>query len=97
MKQYMKKWYFIAICFILTMLLCCLSGCSEPQQTTKPGEFGHYIYAKNPDNIVEWRIQGMYLNDSLIVLGNPLYIGYKYPIFNKNSGKIVDYYEISKK
>lgn len=95
----MKKWYFVAICFILAMLLCCLGGCSdsEPKQSTKPGEFGHYIYKKAPNNIVEWRIQGMYLNDSLIVLGNPQYIGYKYPIFNKNSGKIVGCYEISKK
>lgn len=28
----MKKWYFVAICFILAMLCCCLSGCSLPQE-----------------------------------------------------------------
>ena len=29
--------------------------------------------------------------------GNPRYLDYRYPIFNKNSGKIEGYYEISKK
>ena len=93
----MKKWYFAAICFILAMLCYCLGGCSEPKQNIKPGEFGHYIYAKDPDNVVEWRVKGMYINDSLIVMGNPQYLDYKYPIFNKNRGEIVGYYEISKK
>ena len=97
MKQYLKKWYFVAICFILAMLMCCLSGCSEPKQSTKPGEFGHLIYRQEPRNVIEWSVIGMYLNDSLIVLGNPRYLDYRYPIFNKNSGKIVDYYVISKK
>lgn len=97
MKRYLKKWYFIAICFILTILLCCLSGCSEPKQSTQPGDFGHLIYRQCPRNIIEWKVIGMYLNDSLIVMGNPRYRGYKYPIFNKNSGEIVGYYEISKK
>lgn len=97
MKRYMKKWYFVAICFILAMLLCCLSGCSEPKQTTKPGDFGHLIYRQCPRNIIEWEIVGMYLNDSLIVMGYPRYLDYRYPIFNKNSGKIEGYYEISKK
>ena len=97
MKQYLKKWYFVAVCFILAMLCCCFGGCSEPKQNTKPGEFGHYIYQQQPNNIVDWHIIGMYLNDSLIVMGNPRYLDYKYPIFNKNSGKIEGYYEISKK
>lgn len=97
MKQYLKKWYFVAICFILFMLGCCLCGCDEPKQNTKPGEFGHYIYKQQPNNIVDWHIIGMYLNDSLIVMGNPIYIDYQYPIFNKNTGKIEGYYEISKK
>ena len=30
-------------------------------------------------------------------MGNPRYLDYKYPIFNKNRGKIEGYYEISKK
>ena len=94
MKQYMKKWYFAAICFILAMLCCCLGGCSEPKQNTKPGEFGHYIYAKDPDNVVEWRVKGMYINDSLVVLGNLRYVNHKYPIMNINTGEIIDYYEI---
>lgn len=97
MKPYLRKWYFVAICFILAMLCCCLGGCSEPKQNTKPGEFGHYIYQQQPNNVVDWHIIGMYLNDSLIVMGNPIYLDYKYPIFNKNSGKIEGYYEISKK
>ena len=97
MKQYMKKWYFAAICFILAMLLCCLSSCSEPKQSTKPGDFGHLIYRQCPRNVIEWEIVGMYLNDSLIVMGNPQYLNYRCPIFNKNIGKIVGYYEISKK
>lgn len=97
MKQYLKKWYFAAVCFILAMLLCCLSSCSEPKQSTQPGEFGHLIYRQEPRNCIEWSVIGMYLNDSLIVLGNPRYINYRYPIFNKNTGKIEGYYEISKK
>ena len=82
---------------IALSLLCCLSGCGGPKQSTQPDDFGHLIYRQEPQNCVEWSVVGMYLNDSLIVLGNPRYIGYRYPIFNKNSGKIVDYYEISKK
>ena len=97
MKQYLKKWYFVAVCFILAMLCCCFSGCNEPKQNTKPGEFGHYIYKQQSNNVVDWYIVGMYLNDSLIVMGNPIYLDYKYPIFNKNNGKIKGYYEISKK
>lgn len=91
--KYFEKCYFVIICF---MLLCCLSGCGEPKQTTKPGDFGHYIY-KEFRTYAQWRIIGMYLNDSLIVMGDPQCPDYKYPIFNKNSGKIVDYYEVSKK
>lgn len=79
------------------MLLCCLSGCGGPKQTTQPGEFGHLIYRHDSRNLVKWTVIGMYLNDSLIVMGNPRYLDYKYPIFNKNSGKIVDYYLISEK
>lgn len=86
MKQYLKKWYFVAICFILFMLGCCLSGCDEPKQNTKPGEFGHYIYKQQPNNVVDWHIIGMYLNDSLIVVGNPTYRG-DYEVFNKNTGR----------
>lgn len=29
MKNYLKKWYFVAACFILAMLLCCLYGCDS--------------------------------------------------------------------
>lgn len=78
------------------MLLCCLGGC-KPEQSTKPGDFGHLIYRREPRNCIEWSVIGMYLNDSLIVLGNPRYLGHRYPIFNKNSGKVVGYYETSKK
>lgn len=84
------KFFIIAIC-------CLLCSCGEPKQSTQPGDFGHLIYRQEPRNCIEWSVVGMYLNDSLIVLGNPRYLGYRYPIFNKNSGKIVDYYEISKK
>lgn len=87
----LKKWYFAVICF---SLLCCLSSCDEPKQSTKPGDFGHLIYRPDQKNIVHWTVVGMYLNDTLIVMGNPQYVNYKYPIFNKNTGKIVDYYEI---
>lgn len=77
------------------MLACCLSGCSEPKQTTKPGDFGYLIYGQ--ESQIPRRVVGMYLNDSLIVMGNPRYLDYRYPpIFNKNSGKIEGYYEISK-
>ena len=91
-----KKHLIIAtvVLFVFTLLF---SSCSEPKQNTKPGEFGHYIYQQQPNNIVDWRVIGMYLNDSLIVMGNPIYINYKYPIFNKNTGKIEGYYEISKR
>lgn len=90
----MKKWYFVAICFVLTMLGCCLGSCDVPEQSTKPGEFGHYIYAKDPDNIVEWRVRGMYINDSLVVMGSLRYVNYKYPIMNINTGETIGYYEI---
>ena len=93
----MKKWYFVAICFIFAMFVCFLSGCGEPKQTTQPGDFGHLIYRQDPRNCIEWSVVGMYLNDSLIVMGNPRYVNYKYTIFNKNSGKIEGYYEISKR
>lgn len=90
----MKKWYFVIICFIL---LCCLNGCNEPKQTTQPGEFGHLIYKHTSGSIVEWEVIGMYVNDSLIVIGNPRTPNYKHPIINRNNGKIVDYYLISEK
>lgn len=35
MKKYLKKWYFVAICFISAMLLCCLSGCCDSTGVTK--------------------------------------------------------------
>ena len=82
---------FSACCLLLLMV-----GCSEPKQNTKPGDFGHLIYRQCPRNVIEWEIVGMYLNDSLIVMGNPQYLDYKYPIFNKNSGKIEGYYTISR-
>ena len=86
---------------LITFIVCCVIflfiGCGEPKQNTKPGDFGHLIYRQEPQNCIEWSVVGMYLNDSLIVMGNPRYIGYRYPIFNKNSGKIEGYYEISKK
>ena len=83
--------------FIMCCLIFIMVGCSEPKQSTQPGDFGHLIYRQEPKNVIEWTVVGMYLNDSLIVMGNPRYIGYRYPIFNKNTGKIVDYYEISKR
>ena len=83
--------------FIVCCLIFLIVGCSEPKQNTQRGEFGHLIYRQCPRNVIEWEVVGMYLNDSLIVMGNPQYIGYRYPIFNKNTGKIVDYYEISKR
>ena len=92
----MKEWCFTTICFIFVLLGCCLSGC-KPKQSTNPGDFGHLIYRQEARNLAEWSIIGMYLNDSLIVLGDPRCVGYKYPIYNKNNGKIVGYYEISKK
>lgn len=89
------KWMLIT--FSVICLLFLMVGCSEPKQTTQPGDFGHLIYRQCPRNVIEWEIVGMYLNDSLIVMGNPRYLDYKYPIFNNNSGKIVGYYEISKR
>lgn len=89
------KW--MLIIFSMCCLIFLLSGCGEPKQSTQPGDFGHLIYRQEPRNCIEWRVVGMYLNDSLIVMGNPRYIDYKYPIFNTNKGEIVGYYEISKK
>ena len=89
------KWMLIV--FSMCCLIFLLSECGEPQQSTQPGEFGHLIYRQCPRNVVEWEVVGMHLNDSLIVMGNPQYLDYKYPIFNKNRGEIVGYYEISKK
>lgn len=89
------KWMLIV--FSMCCLIFLLSGCGEPQQSTQPGDFGHLIYRQEPRNCIEWSVVGMYLNDSLIVMGNPQYLDYKYPIFNKNRGEIVGYYEISKK
>ena len=74
------------IAFSVCCLLILLVGCDEPKQNTKPGEFGHYIYKQQPNNVVDWHIIGMYLNDSLIVVGNPIYAG-DYPVFNRNTGK----------
>ena len=75
---------------LIVFSVCCLFfllvSCDEPKQNTKPGEFGHYIYKQQPNNVVDWHIIGMYLNDSLIVVGNPIYSG-DYPVFNKNTGK----------
>lgn len=95
MVSKITKW--ILIGFSVCCLLLLMVGCEEPKQNTKPGEFGHLIYRQCPRNVIEWEIVGMYLNDSLIVMGNPQYLDYKYPIFNKNSGKIEGYYEISKR
>ena len=83
--------------FSVCCLLLLMVGYEEPKQNTKPGEFGHLIYRQYPRNVVEWEIVGMYLNDSLIVMGNPQYLDYRYLIFNKNNGKIEGYYEISKR
>lgn len=85
------------IAFSVGCLLPLMVGCEEPKQNTKPGEFGHLIYRQCPRNVIEWEIVGMYLNDSLIVMGNPRYLDYSYPIFNKNRGEIVGYYKISKR
>lgn len=86
---------------LITFIVCCVIflfvGCGEPKQNTKPGDFGHLIYRQCPRNVIEWEVVGMYLNDSLIVMGNPQYLEYAYPIFNKNTGKIEGYYEISKR
>lgn len=85
---------------LIVFSICCaiflFVGCDEPKQNTQPGDFGHLIYRQCPRNVVEWDVIGMYLNDSLIVMGNPVYLDYKYPIFNNNTGEIVGYYEISK-
>jgi hypothetical protein len=78
------KW--MLIIFSVCCLLILMIGCDAPKQNTKPGEFGHYIYKQQPNNIVDWHIIGMYLNDSLIVVGNPTYKG-DYQVFNKNTGK----------
>jgi hypothetical protein len=94
MVSKITKWMLKA--FIVCCLIFLIVGCGEPKQSTKPGDFGHLIYRQEPKNVIEWTVVGMYLNDSLIVMGNPRYIGYRYPIFNKNTGKIVDYFEISK-
>ena len=83
--------------YFLIFGLVYLFGCMVTAVICSIGDFGHLIYRQEPQNCIEWTVVGMYLNDSLIVLGNPRYIGYRYPIFNKNSGTIVDYYEISKK
>ena len=86
---------------LIVFSTCCLMflmvGCGEPKQNTQPGDFGHLIYRQCPRNVIEWEVFVMYLNDSLIVMGNPQYLEYAYPIFNKNTGKIVGYYEISKR
>lgn len=81
-----KKRLFAAliVLFVFTLML---SACSEPKQNTKPGEFGHFIYKQSPQNIVDYHIIGMYLNDSLIVVGNPMYVG-TYSIYNLKSGKM---------
>lgn len=84
------------IVFSISCAIFLLVGCDEPKQNTQPGDFGHLIYRQCPRNVVEWDVIGMYLNDSLIVMGNPVYLDYKYPIFNNNTGEIVGYYEISK-
>lgn len=36
MKKYLIKWYLVAICFILAMLSCCLSGCSTGATVEEP-------------------------------------------------------------
>lgn len=82
------------IAFSVGCLLFLMVGCEEPKQNTKPGDFGHYIYAKDPDNIVEWRVKGMYINDSLMVMGNLRYVDYKYPIMNIKTSETIGYYEI---
>lgn len=74
------------ILFSVGCLLFLMFSCEEPKQNTKPGEFGHYIYQQQPNNVVDWYVIGMYLNDSLIVMGNPIYRG-EYQVFNKNTGK----------
>ena len=93
----MSKKHLIIVPVVLSVFILLFSSCSEPKQNTKPGDFGHLIYRQCPRNVIEWEVVGMYLNDSLIVMGNPQYLNYRYPIFNKNTGKIEGYYEISKR
>ena len=93
----MSKKYLIIATVVLVVFTLLFSSCSKPKQNTKPGDFGHLIYRQQPRNCIEWEVIGMYINDSLIVMGNPIYLEYAYPIFNKNSGKIVGYYKISKR
>lgn len=83
----MSKKRLFAVVIVLFVFTLMLSACSEPKQNTKPGEFGHFIYKQSPQNIVDYHIIGMYLNDSLIVIGNPLYAG-EYTIYNSKTGKI---------
>lgn len=83
----MSKKHLILAAIVLCAFVFIISGCSEPKQNTKPGEFGHYIYKQQPNNVVDWHIIGMYLNDSLIVVGNPMYVG-TYSIYNLKTGKI---------
>lgn len=80
---------------IILLTICGSIGCTEPKQNTQPGEFGHFIYKRQTNNVVNYHIVGMYLNDSLIVMGNPLFIG-EYPIFNVNCGEIVGTYKNNK-
>ena len=77
MVSKITKWMLIAfsICGIVLLFV----GCGEPKQNTQPGDFGHWIYRQCPRNVIEWEIVGMYLNDSLIVMGNPQYLEYAYP------------------
>ena len=77
---------------VILLITSGLIGCTEPKQNTKAGEFGHFIYKRQTNNVVNYHIVGMYLNDSLIVMGNPLFIG-EYPIFNVNRGEIVGTYK----
>ena len=82
----MSKKHLIYAAIVLFAFVFLISSCSEPKQNTKPGEFGHYIYKQRHDNITDWHIIGMYLNDSLIVIGNPVYSG-EYQVYNMNTVK----------
>lgn len=70
--------------FILIFNFC---RCSSPEQSTSPGEFGHIIYQRDNGS---WIVTGMYINDSLVVMGNPRHYQFHHPIVNIKTGKVVD-------
>lgn len=75
MKNYLKKWYFIAICFILAMMLCCLSGCSSTDVTKEEP-------TEEPIQNINIKI---YYKDFATVLYTAEIEGHLYVIYNGNS------------